>query len=47
MGVGGGDWHSLKESLTMKHAPDRLYLLMRLVQEIGKGNVLPIGTPDR
>jgi glutamate carboxypeptidase len=47
MGVGGGNWHALSESLTMKHVPDRLYLLMRLVQEIGKGNILPIGTPDR
>lgn len=47
MGVGGGNWHSPKESLSLRHVPDRLYLLMRLIQEISKGNTVPIGTPDR
>ena len=47
MGVGGGNWHSQKESLNLKHVPDRLYLLMRLIQETCKGNTVPIGTPDR
>lgn len=47
MGVGGGNWHSPKESVNLKHVPDRLYLLMRMVQETCKGNTVPIGTAPR
>ena len=47
MGVGGGNWHSPKESLNLKHVPDRLYLLMRVIEETCKGNTVPIGVPDR
>ena len=43
MGMGGGNWHALAEFLPLKTVPDRLYLLVRMVQELSTGKVLPLG----
>jgi glutamate carboxypeptidase len=47
MGMGGGHWHALTEFLPLKTIPDRLYLLMRMIQETCLGNTVPVATPDR
>jgi glutamate carboxypeptidase len=43
LGFGGGNWHALDEFLPLRGIPDRLYLLVRMIQETSEGRTVPIG----
>lgn len=40
LGMGGGAGHRVDEYVALKNVPDRLYLILRLIQEVGKGAVV-------
>jgi glutamate carboxypeptidase len=42
MGMGGANWHSPLECLALDGVPDRLYLLLRMIQTVSRGEVVPL-----